>query len=325
MKSSLSRAAAAVVLIAFSLAGAAFAQGNYPARPIRLIVPFPPGGGTDILARTVANKLTETLGWQIVVDNRPGAGGNIGLDAAAKATPDGYTMVMGQTSNLTVNPALYGKLPYDSIRDFAPVSLVSASPIALLVEVKSPLKSVPELVAAAKAKPDQVTFGSSGNGTVGHLSGELLQRTAGVKLVHVPYKGAAQAIPDLLGGRINVYLPSLETSMPHMKAGTLRAIAITSAQRVSAVPDIPTVAESYKGFEAITWFGLLVPSGTPAPVITRLSAEITKALQAQDVKERFAATGGVIVKPGPSEFAALIKAELAKWGRIVKEAGVKIN
>ena len=316
---------AAAVFIAFALVSTAYAQENYPTRPIRLIVPFPPGGGTDILSRTVANKLTETLGWQIVVDNRPGAGGNIGLDAAAKATPDGYTMVMGQTSNLTINPSLYSKLPYDSIRDFAPVSLVSASPIALLVEMKSPLKSVPDLVAAAKAKPDQITFGSSGNGTVGHLSGELLQRTAGIRYVHVPYKGAAQAIPDLLGGRINVYLPSLETSMPHMKAGTLRAIAITSAQRAAAVPDIPTVAESYKGFEAITWFGILVPSGTPAPRVARLSAEITKVLQSPDVRERFAATGGVVVKPGPGEFAALIKTELTKWSRIVKEAGVKIN
>jgi tripartite-type tricarboxylate transporter receptor subunit TctC len=319
------RCAAAAAAIALGLANAAFAQGSFPSRPVRLIVPFPPAGGTDILARTVANKLTETLGWQIVVDNRPGAGGNIGLDAAAKATPDGYTMVIGQTSNLTVNPALYGKLPYDSVRDFAPVSLVSASPVALLVETKSAVKSVPDLIALAKAKPDQITFGSSGNGTVGHLSGELLQRTAGVKMVHVPYKGAAQAIPDLIGGRINVYLPSLETSMPHMKAGTLRAIALTSAQRVPAVPDVPTVAESFKGFEATTWFGLLVPSGTPKPIVDRLSAEVTKVLQLADVKARFAASGGLLVQPGPAEFAALIKTDLAKWGRVVKEAGIKIN
>jgi tripartite-type tricarboxylate transporter receptor subunit TctC len=316
---------AAAAWLVFSITGPAFAQANYPARPIRLIVPFPPGGGTDILARTVANKLTETLGWQIVVDNRPGAGGNIGLDAAAKATPDGHTMVIGQTSNLTVNPALYAKLPYDPVRDFAPVSLVSASPVALLVEAKSPLKSVPDLVALAKAKPDQITFGTSGNGTVGHLSMELLQRMAGVKMIHVPYKGAAQAIPDLLGGRIHVYVPSLETSMPHMKAGTLRAIAITSAQRVAAVPDVPAVAEFYKGFESTTWFGLLVPGGTPKPIVDRLSAEVTKVLQLPDVKARFAASGSLLVQPGPAEFAALIKTDLAKWGRVVKEAGIKIN
>ena len=304
---------------------AAASPSDYPNRPIRMIVGFTPGGSDDYVGRIVANRLSDRLGQPVIVDNRPGAGGNVGLDAAAKATPDGHTMVIGQTSNLTVNPALYGKLPYDSVRDFAPVSLVSASPVALLVEAKSPLKSVPELIALAKAKPDQITFGTSGNGTVGHLSGELLQRMAGVKMVHVPYKGAAQAIPDLLGGRIHVYVPSLETSMPHMKAGTLRAIAITSAQRVAVVPEVPTVAETYKGFESTTWFGLLVPSGTPKPIVERLSAEVMKVLQSPDVKARFAASGALPVQPGPAEFSALIKTDLAKWGRVIKEAGIKIN
>jgi tripartite-type tricarboxylate transporter receptor subunit TctC len=320
------RSAAAFAFAACGLVTAAFAQGDYPSRPIRYIVPFPPGGGTDILSRLVANKLTESLGWQIVVDNRSGAGGNIGLDAGAKATPDGYTMVMGQTSNLTINPSLYGKLPYDSLRDFTPVSVVASSPIAFMVSAKAPFKTIGDLIAAAKAKPGELTFSTTGNGTVGHLTGELLQRTAGVKLVHVPYKGSAQAFPDLLGGRINVFQASLETAMPQMKAGAIRTLAVTSAQRVPAVPDIPTVAESgYPGFETTTWYGILVPKGTPQPIVARLGTEVTKVLESADVRQRMAANGGATIKPGPAAFDALIRSELAKWSRVIKEAGVKIE
>ena len=322
------RALAAVALGAalVSTAGIAQAQTKYPTKPIRFIVPFPPGGGTDILARLVANKLTETLGWQIVIDNRGGAGGNIGLDAAAKAAPDGYTMVMGQTSNLAINPALYAKLPYDPVRDFTPVSLVASSPIAITVSAKSPHKTLGELVAAAKAKPGELTFGSPGNGTVAHLTGELFQRTAGVKYIHVPYKGAAQAMPDLIGGRINFYTSSLETAMPQMKAGAIRTVAITSLARVQAVPDVPTVAESgYKGFEATTWFGILVPKGTPAPMVERLSGEIVKVLNAADIRNRMQENGGATVKTGPAEFSALLKTEMSKWARVVKESGVKVE
>jgi tripartite-type tricarboxylate transporter receptor subunit TctC len=320
------RSVAAMAFAACALANQASAQSNYPTKPIRYIVPFPPGGGTDILSRLVANKLTERLGWQIVIDNRAGAGGNIGLDAGAKATPDGYTMVMGQTSNLTINPALYGKLPYDSLRDFTPVSVVASSPIALMVAAKAPFKTFSDLLAAAKAKPGELTFSTTGNGTVGHLTGELLQRTAGIKLVHVPYKGSAQAFPDLLGGRINVFHASLETAMPQMKAGAIRTLAITSAQRVPAVPDIPTVAESgYPGFETTTWYGILVPKGTPQPIVARLGAEITKVLESQDIRDRMAANGGATVKPGPAAFDALIRSELVKWSRVIKEAGVRLE
>jgi tripartite-type tricarboxylate transporter receptor subunit TctC len=314
--------------VALSLAafGGAYAQGSYPTKPIRLIVPFPPGGGTDILARLIANKLTETAGWQIVVDNRGGAGGNIGLQAAAQAAPDGYTMVMGQTSNLAINPSLYSKLPYDPVRDFVPVSLVSASPVVLVVSSKSPYKSLADFVAAAKAKPGQLTFGSPGNGTVSHLTGELFQRTAGIKFIHIPYKGAAQALPDLLGGRIDLYSGSLETAMPHMKAATIRALAVTSLQRASVAPEVPTVAESgYKGFEATTWFGLLVAKGTPEPIVKRLTTEITKVLQLPDIKQRMASTGGLPVKTGPQEFAALLKSDIQRWSRIVRESGVKVD
>ncbi|MDB5925216.1 MAG: hypothetical protein JWN13_4152 [Betaproteobacteria bacterium] len=317
---------AAAVLATLGLADAASAQGAYPAKPIRMIVPFPPGGGTDILSRLVAIKLTESVGWQIVVDNRGGAGGNIGLDAAAKAAPDGYTMVMGQTSNLTINPSLYSKLPYDSLKDFTPVSVVASSPIAFMVFAKAPYRTLNDLIVAGKAKPGEVTFATTGNGTVGHLTGELIQRVAGVRYVHVPYKGSAQAFPDLLGGRIGFFLASLETAIPQMKAGAIRTLAVTSAQRVPVLPDIPTVAESgYPGFETTTWYGILVPKGTPQPIVARLSTEIVKVLESADVRERMAANGGATIKPGPAAFDAQLKSELTKWSRVIREANVKIE
>ncbi|MGZ5717403.1 MAG: Bug family tripartite tricarboxylate transporter substrate binding protein [Burkholderiales bacterium] len=316
----------AAVLAALVLADAVSAQGAFPAKPIRMIVPFPPGGGTDILSRLVANKLSESAGWQIVVDNRGGAGGNIGLDAAAKAAPDGYTMVMGQTSNLTINPSLYSKLPYDSLRDFTPVSVVASSPIAFMVMAKAPYRTFKDLIAAGKAKPGEVTFATTGNGTVGHLTGELIQRIAGVRYVHVPYKGSAQAFPDLLGGRIGFFLASLETAIPQMKAGAIRTLAVTSAQRVPVLPDIPTVAESgYPGFETTTWYGILVPKGTPQPIVARLSTEIVKVIESADVRERMAANGGATIKPGPAAFDAQLKSELTKWSRVIREANVKIE
>ena len=305
--------------------GVAQAQGNYPAKPIRFIVPFPPGGGTDIVSRLVANKLSDTLGWRIVIDNRAGAGGSVGMEAAANSAPDGYTLVMGQTSNLAVNPSLYAKLPYVPLRDFSPVSLVSMIPVTFMVSAKAPYKSIGDLVAAAKAKPAQITFSSTGNGTIGHLTGEQLQRMAGIKLVHVPYKGASQAFPDLLGGRIDFFLASLETAIPQVKAGTIRAIAVTSAQRAPVLPDVPTVAESgYKGFEAYTWTGVLVAARTPQPIIERLNKEIARILDLPDMKERLN-TGGNPVQTGPKAFTALLKADTEKWARIVKDAGLKVE
>lgn len=311
-----------LALAAFSCG--AISQQNYPTKPIRFIVPFPPGGGTDILARQVSNKLTERLKWNIVVDNRPGAGGNIGIEAAAKSPADGYTIVMGQTSNLAINPSLYSKLPYDPIKDLAPISLVGSSPIAITMSAKGPHKTLADVIAAAKAKPDTITYASSGNGTVSHLTGELLQRAAGVKMIHIPYKGAAQAFPDLIGGRVNMFLSSLETALPQVKAGTVRAIAITSNKRAPVLPDVPTVSETYKGFEATTWFGILAPAKTPQPIVTKLSEEIGKVLQLPDVRDHMTA-GGSEVKPGPTEFAAVLKSDLAKWTKIVKESGAKVD
>ncbi len=311
----------AVLLVVSCAAQAA----EYPSKPIRFIVPFPPGGGTDIVSRLVVNKMTETLGWKVVVDNRPGAGGNLGMEAAANSAPDGYTLVMGQTSNLAVNPSLYSKLPYSPMRDFAPVSLVSMIPVTVMVVAKAPYKSVADLVNAAKAKPGQITYASTGNGTIGHLTGELLQRLAGVKFIHVPYKGAAQAFPDLLGGRIDYFLASLETAIPQVKAGTIRAIAVTSSQRAPVLPDVPTVAEAgYKGFEANTWTGVLVAARTPQPIIDRLNKEIARILDLPDMRERLN-TGGTPVQTGPKAFAALLKADTEKWAKIVKDAGLKVE
>ena len=314
----------AALCCAAATAGAA-TPGAYPDKPIRLIVPFPPGGGTDILARMVAHKLSEGLGWQFVFDNRPGAGGNIGLDLAAKAVPDGYTMVMGQTSNLAVNPNLYSKLPYDSLKDFMPVTLVSSMPIALMVWAKSPYMKLSDLIDAAKSKPDTLTRASTGNGTIGHLSGELLQRAAGVKMIHVPYKGAAQVFPDLLGGRLAVFFSSVETALPQVQGGAIRVLAVTSAHRVPALKTVPTLAESgYKGVEASTWFGFLVPAKTPAAIVARLSEETARVLNKPDMRERLASAGEQVT-PGPEAFAALLKADHAKWGKLVRESGVKVE
>lgn len=318
-----SAAILAALAVSFGTCGA-IAQQAYPAKPIRFVVPFPPGGGTDILARQVSNKLTERLKWNIVVDNKPGAGGNIGIDLAAKSPPDGYTIVIGQTSNLAINPSLYKKLPYDPIKDLVPISLVAAFPIAITTSAKGPHKTFADVIAAAKAKPGQLTFASSGNGTVAHLTGELLQRAAGVKLIHIPYKGAAQAFPDLIGGRVDMFLSSLETALPQVKAGTVRAVAVTSTKRVPVVPDVPTVSETYKGFEATTWFGIFAPAKTPEPIVARLTEEIEKVLQLPDVREHMAA-GGSEVKPGPKELAAVLSADFPKWSKIVKESGAKVD
>ncbi len=320
--------AALVAALSVSIAGAGgavFAQGDYPNKPIRFIVPFPPGGGTDIVSRLVTGKMTEILGWRIVIDNRSGAGGSVGMEVAANSAPDGYTLVMGQTSNLAVNPSLYSKLPYQPMKDFSPVSLVSMIPIAVMVSAKAPYKTVADLVAAARSKPGQVTYASTGSGTIGHLSGELLQRATGVKLIHVPYKGAAQAFPDLLGGRLDVFLASLESAIPQAKAGTIRVLAVTSLRRAPVLPDVPTVAESgYKGFEANTWTGVLVAARTPQPIIERLNVEIARVLEQPDIRARLA-TGGEPVQTGPRAFAALLRADTEKWARIVKEAGVKVE
>jgi tripartite-type tricarboxylate transporter receptor subunit TctC len=304
-------------------AGAANAQ-TYPAKPIRLIVPFPPGGGTDIAARTIANKLSDSVKWTFVVENKPGAGGNLGVEQAVKSPADGYTLVIGQTSNLAINPTLYVKLPYDPLKDLSPVALIVSAPVVLVVALNSRYASLGDLLAAAKADPGAVTFASPGNGTVSHLSGELLQRAAGVKLTHVPYKGASQALTDTLGGQVQSFMSSVPSALSQIKGGRLRAIAVTSAKRAPELPEVPTIAESgYKGFEASTWYGLLAPAGTPAAVVARLNAEVNRALGTPEVRQRLAAEGGEVLGGSPEQFASFLRAEHAKWGRVVKESGAR--
>ena len=312
------------VLASLLLASLAASAQSYPSKPIRFIVPNPPGGGTDILSRTLATKLSETQQWQVVVDNRPGAGGAIGLDAAAKSPPDGYTIVMGETSNLAINPALNPKLPYDPQKDLAPVSLIGSVPLVLVVATEKPYKTLAEVIAGAKR--GSLTFASSGNGTVGHLSGEILKRAAGIDLVHVPYKGAAPAMTDLIGGQVDLYFASLPSAVPHMRNGKLRAVAVTTSQRATSLPEIPTIAESgYRDFSTSAWYGVLAPSGTPPAILKRLNEAILQVVQLPDVRARLA-NDGVEIQAGPPErFAELISAELNKWAKAVKESGAKVD
>ena len=319
---SLVAAAAAVSILAAAPFGLAQAQSGYPDKPMRLIVPFPPGGGTDILGRIVADKLTATAGWKVVVENKAGAGGTVGLDAAAKAKPDGYTLVVCQTSNMSIAPSIMSGLPYDPVKDFSPVRIITSVPLAIVVGANSPIKSMADLVAAAKANPGKLLFASPGNATVAHLAGEYFQKVAGIKYTHVPYKGTAQALPDVISGRASFYVASIESAMGPVKSGQLRAIAVTSAKRAPQWPDVPTVAESgFAGFEAVTWFGIAVPAGTPAPIIARIDAEVAKVLDAPDVQERLNGKTDI----GPAAFAALIKTDHDKWAGVVKEAGIKVN
>jgi tripartite-type tricarboxylate transporter receptor subunit TctC len=316
------RSLAAAALVAFATAAAA---QEYPTRPIKLIVPFPPGGGTDILARVVAQKMAENNKWTVVVDNRPGAGGNIGVDAAAKSNPDGYTLVMGQTSNLAIAPALQKKLPYDPQKDLVPVALVGQGPVAVVVRTESPYKSFAELLAAAKAKPASVTMASPGNGTVAHLSGVQIMNVAGVKFEHVPYKGAGAAMPDLLGGNVDFFMSSVPTVQSHVANGKVRALAVTSVKRSPVLPDAPAIGETYKGFDAVTWFGILAPAGTPKPIIAKLNAEINKALQDPKVRETIAKEGGEIMGGTPEQMAEHIKREIANWAPVVKASGATVD
>jgi tripartite-type tricarboxylate transporter receptor subunit TctC len=298
----------------------------YPAKPIHLIVPFPPGGGTDLFSRAIAAKLTEKLQWTIVVDNKPGAGGNLGVDAAVKSPADGYTMVMGQTSDLAVNPTLYRKLPYDPVKDLAPVVLVASAPIILVVAESSPYRSLADVVAAAKQKPGRLTLATPGNGTVAHLTGVMLQRAAGIELIHVPYKGAAQALPDLMGGQVDLYSSSVSSVIGQIKGGKVRAIVVASAKRSPALPNVPTVAESgYPGFDADSWYGLLMPAGTPQAIVQRVNAEVNELLSLPDLRERIGAEGGEALGGTSERFAALLKADLAKWGNAVRQSGAKVD
>jgi len=318
------RMAAGALLATFALLS--HAQAPYPTKPIRIVVPFPAGGTTDILARAVAQKLTETLGQSVVVDNRPGAGGNIGAELVAKSPPDGYTLLMGTVGTHAINPSLYAKMPYDHVKDFVPVILVAGVPNVLVVNPSVPANSVQELIAYIKANPGKVNFASSGSGTSIHLSGELFKTMAGVSMTHVPYKGSTPALTDLMGGQVQLMFDNLPSSLPQIKAGKLRALAVTSAQRASALPDVPTVAEAgLPGFEASSWFGLLAPAGTPKDIVTKLNAEVAKWLATPEAREKLASQGAIAAGQSPDDFTRHIAAETAKWQKVVKESGAKVD
>jgi tripartite-type tricarboxylate transporter receptor subunit TctC len=312
-------------LAAFAFSAGAHAQA-FPNKPIRVVVPFPPGGGTDIIAREITQKVAVATGWTFVVENKAGAGGNLGVDAVAKSAADGYTIVLGQTSNLAINPTLYAKMPYDSQKDLAPIVLVADAPLVMVTGSNSPYKTLADAVQAAKAKPGAVNFASPGNGTVAHLTSELFQTAAGIKTQHVPYKGAAQALTDVVGGNVELYMSSVPTLLGQIKQGKLRALAVTSAKRADDLPQVPTINESgYKGFDAVTWFGFLAPAGTPKDVIAKLNAEFNKALAQPDLRKKLGDQGADPVGGTAEQFATLIKQDVVRWGKVVKDSGARVD
>jgi tripartite-type tricarboxylate transporter receptor subunit TctC len=299
---------------------------DYPTKPIRLIVPFAAGGPMDIMSRALGERLTINLGQQVVIDNRGGAGGSIGTEIVARSAADGYTLLTGHIGTHAINVSLYPKLGYDPVKDFTPVSLMATLPLGLFVNVSVPVKSVADLVSLAKAKPGAVNFASAGSGGPTHMAGEMLKAMAQVDIVHVPYKGNAAALGDLVAGRVQMMFSNLLTAMPHAKAGKLRAIAVSSGKRSAQAPDLPTIAESgVPGYDLTPWYGLFAPSGTPRPIVTRLNRETDRILNAPDVRERFRLQGVDLVTCTPEEFAALIKKEIPKWREVVKKSGAKVG
>jgi tripartite-type tricarboxylate transporter receptor subunit TctC len=326
MRSAVRVLALALAASTIAVVAAADAQTAFPIKPVRVVVPFPAGGTTDLLARAASQKLSATWGQQAIVDNRPGAAGNIGAELVAKAPADGYTLLMGTVGTHAINASLYPRMPYDHAKDFAPVILVAGVPNVLVVHPSLPVNSVQELIAFAKANPGRLNFASSGSGTSIHLSGELFKVMTGVQMTHIPYKGSAPALADLVGGQVQLMFDNLPSSLAFIKAGKLRALAVTSAQRSPALPDVPTVAESgVSGFEASSWFGLLAPAGTPRDVVTKINADTQKWLASPDAKDKLAAQGAAAAGGSPEDFAKHIEAETAKWARVVKESGARVE
>ena len=311
--------------IAMAQSGAVGSPHDYPNKPIRMIVPWVAGGGTDIVARIIAAKLGDGLGQQVLVDNRPGANGIIGADMAAKATPDGYTVVLHAVEHF-INASTYSKLPYDTVKDIAPIGMVASHSLVLIVAPGFPAKSVKELVALAMTKPGRLDFGSWGQGSLAHLAGEMFNAAAEIKMVHVPYKGAPQAITDILGGRLACMFTTMPTGLPHIQSGKLVALAVTSAKRLAFLPDVPAMIESgYPGFEVQSWRALFAPAHTPRATIRKLNRELVKALEAPDVIDRLKKAGFEPMKSSPEQLDAFSKAELAKWAKVAKAAGVHVD
>jgi tripartite-type tricarboxylate transporter receptor subunit TctC len=301
------------------------AAQSYPSKPVRLILPFPPGGATDLLGRAIAQKLSDNMGQQFVAENRPGAGGNIGAEAVAKSPPDGYTLLLGAPS-LAISPSLYTKLNYDPLRDLAPIALVASIPNVVIVNAEVPARTLKELIELARAQPGKLNYGSGGAGTSNHLAGELFKSMTSTQIVHVPYKGVETAMLGMLSGQVQIVIMGLPPALPHINSGKLRALAAVSKERLARLPDVPTVAEAgLPDFQVDTWYGILAPAGTPPEIITRLNRELVKAMQSSDMKERLDA---MVVQPltsTPEGFADMLKAETAKWAKVVKDSGAKVD
>lgn len=317
----------AMLVLLAALALPVFGQGTpWPEKqPIKFEIPYPPGGASDVTARVIGQKLSEALKQAVVIENRPGANGIIALDYVAHAAPDGYTILMANLGPNAINPVIYSKLPYDAIKDFAPITLTSIVPQILVVSPALPIKTVPELIAYAKANPGKLTFSSAGNGSSNHLSGELFNSMAGIKMRHVPYKGDTPAMTDVMGGTIDVMFPTAIAAMPHVKSGKLRAIAVSGSKRIASLPDVPTVGESVPGFEAVSWGGVMAPAGTPPAVIARLNKEINAILKMPDVAAKLENLGADVVGSTPEEFGAYVKSEIQKWGKVARDNHVKLD
>jgi len=316
----------AFILLCAALAAIASPAGaqQYPTRPVRFVVPFAPGGSTDTLARTIGIKLTDALKQQVVVDNRPGANGDIGMMIVAKAPPDGYTIVLGYIANLAIAPSLYAKMPYDPVKDFQPLTQPASSPNVLTAHPSVQAKTLQELIALTKAKPGQVSFASTGVASVGHLTGELINNLAGIRMTHVPYKGSGQAVTDILGGHVQVMFSGFSSTLHHIKAGKLRALAVTGPKRSNALPEVATIAEQgFPGVEATAWYGILAPAGTPKPVVARLHGEMVKSLKLPDVAQKLEGLGFEIVGSTPEQLGTYIRSEIKKWEKVVRASGAK--
>ncbi len=314
-----------VAAFVFTHAGVARTEATYPNRSIQLVVTVPPGGAADIVARIIGQKLSDALGQPVVINNRAGAGGTTAAAQVAKAAPDGYTL-LATASTLTINPSLYANLTYNPIKDFAPITPIATTPLVLVVHPSLSVRSVRELIALAKAKPTQILYGSPGNGSTPHLAAEMFNTMAGVKLMHVPYKGVTGAFSDLLGGQISLMFPGAPIALPQVKAGKLRALGTTGAKRTPAAPELPTIAEAgLPGYEVSVWYGILAPAGTPAAVINRLNTEIVRIVQLRDINERWAALGAEPSHSAPEQFAAFLKKDLGKWAKVVRDSGAKID
>ena len=318
------RNALAVALL-LALSGPVLAQDKYPAKPVTLVVPHAAGGANDAIARVVAQKLTEQTGQSFIVENRPGAGGNVGTAFVAKARPDGYTLLLTVNSSHVINPALYKSTGFDPIKDFEPITPVATAGYVLVANNQFPARNVSELVALAKAQPGRIAIGSAGNGTLNHLIGEMLGKATGIDLMHVPYKGASAAVTDLVAGQVQVSIQSLPSSLAFIKGGRLKVLGVVNEKRVSALPDVATIGESVKGFGSTPWYGLLAPAGTPKAIVKQLQGEVTKALDSADAREKLAGAGCEPFKSTPEQFALLIRDDLPRWAHIVKESGASID